>query len=105
MILNLWDSHTIELDKRYIAIAQLTHHDEYISGKPQIKSQKILRPRNFLKSRFQAFFYTNNSFFGMALMEFFGPYKPIDTLEALLGDFGPETEFLTLTERNNFQVF
>ena len=46
----------------------------------------------------------------MALMKFFGPYIPINTLEALLGDFGdfdfgPETEFSTLTEMINFQVF
>ena len=38
----------------------------------------------------------------MALMAFFGPYEPINTLDALLGDFGPETEFLTLTEMINF---
>ena len=43
----------------------------------------------------------------MALMEFFGPYEPINTLEAILCDFedfdfGPETEFLTLTEMINF---
>ena len=41
----------------------------------------------------------------MALMAFFGPYEPINTLEALLGYFGPETEFSTLTEMTNFQVF
>ena len=46
----------------------------------------------------------------MALMEFFGPYEPINTLEALLDDFGdfdlgPENEFSTLTEMINFQVF
>ena len=46
----------------------------------------------------------------MAVMEFFGPYEPINTLEALLGDlgdfdFGPEFEFSTLTEMINFQVF
>ena len=46
----------------------------------------------------------------MALMEFFGPYEPIKTLEALSGnfedfDFGPETEFSTLTEMINFQLF
>ena len=46
----------------------------------------------------------------MALMEFFGPYEPINTLEALFGDFGDfnfelETEFSTLTEMINFQVF
>ena len=34
----------------------------------------------------------------MALMEFFGSYEPINTLEAFLGDFGdfdfePETDF------------
>ena len=43
-------------------------------------------------------------------MEFFGPYEQINTLEALSGDFGdfdfgPETEFSTLTEMINFQVF
>ena len=46
----------------------------------------------------------------MALMELFGPYEPINTLEGLLGDFGdfdfgPETEFPTLTEMINFQLF
>ena len=46
----------------------------------------------------------------MALMEFFGPYEPINTLEALLSDFGDfdfglEIEFSTLTEMINFQVF
>ena len=41
----------------------------------------------------------------MALMEFFGPYEPVNTLEALLGDFGPETEFSTLTQMINFQLF
>ena len=40
-----------------------------------------------------------------ALMLFFRPYEPINTLEAFLGDFGPETEFSTLTEMINFQVF
>ena len=43
-------------------------------------------------------------------MKFFGPYISINTLEALLGDFGdfdfgPETEFSTLTEMINFQIF
>ena len=43
-------------------------------------------------------------------MEFSGPYEPINILEALLGDFRdfdfrPETEFSTLTEIINFQVF
>ena len=38
-------------------------------------------------------------------MEFMCPYEPINTLKALLGDFGPETEFSTLTETINFQVF
>ena len=38
-------------------------------------------------------------------MEFFGPYEPTNTVEALLDDFGPETEFSTLTEMINFQVF
>ena len=46
----------------------------------------------------------------MALMEFFGPYEPINTLEALFCDFGdfdfgPETEFSTLTEMINLQIF
>ena len=46
----------------------------------------------------------------MALMELFGPYEPINSLEALLGDFGdfdcgPETEFSTLPEMINFQIF
>ena len=41
------------------------------------------------------------------LWNFFGPYEPINALEALLGDFGdfdfgPETEFSTLTEMINF---
>ena len=43
-------------------------------------------------------------------MELFGSYEPINSLEALLDDFvdfdfGPETEFLTLTEMINFQLF
>ena len=43
-------------------------------------------------------------------MELFGPYEPIHSLGALLGDFrdfdfGPETEFSTLTEMINFQFF
>ena len=46
----------------------------------------------------------------MALTEFFGPYEPINTLEALLCDFGdfdfgPEAEFSTPTEMINFQDF
>ena len=46
----------------------------------------------------------------MALMELFGLYEPINSLEALMGDFGdfnfgPETEFSILTELINFQVF
>ena len=46
----------------------------------------------------------------MALMELFGPYEPINSLEALLGDFGdfdfaPEAEFSTLTEMINFKFF
>ena len=41
----------------------------------------------------------------MALTEFFGLYEPINTLEALFGDFGPETEFSTQTEMINIQVF
>ena len=45
----------------------------------------------------------------MALMELFGPYEPINSLEALLidfgdFDFGPGTEFSTLTEMINFQL-
>ena len=45
----------------------------------------------------------------MAPMEFFGPYEPINTLDALFGDFwdfdfGAETEFSTLNEMINFQV-
>ena len=43
-------------------------------------------------------------------MELFGPHEPINSLEALSGDFEdfdfePETEFSTLTEMINFQVF
>ena len=43
-------------------------------------------------------------------MKFFGPYELINTLEALLCDFRDfdlraETEFSTLTEMINFQVF
>ena len=43
-------------------------------------------------------------------LNFFGPYESINTLEALFGDFGDfdfghETEFSTLTEMINFQVF
>ena len=46
----------------------------------------------------------------MTLMELFGPYVPIISLGAFMGDFGdfdvgPETEFSTLTEMMNFQVF
>ena len=46
----------------------------------------------------------------MALIELFGPDGPINSIEALLGDFGdfdfgPETEFSTVTEMINFQVF
>ena len=46
----------------------------------------------------------------MALMELFGFYEPINSLEALLGDFGdfdfgPETEFSTLNEMINLQIF
>ena len=46
----------------------------------------------------------------MALVELFGPYEPMTSLEALLGDFGdfdfePETEFSTLTKMIIFQVF
>ena len=46
----------------------------------------------------------------MALMEFFDPYEPINTLDALLSDFGdfdfgPKTEFSTPAELINFQVF
>ena len=38
----------------------------------------------------------------MVLMKVFGPYEPMNTLKALLG---PETEFSTLTEMINFQIF
>ena len=46
----------------------------------------------------------------MTLMELFVPYEPINSLEALSDDFGdfdfgPETEFSTLTEMINIQVF
>ena len=46
----------------------------------------------------------------MVLMEFFGPYEPINTFKALFGDFGdfdfgPKTEFSTLTEMIIFHVF
>ena len=46
----------------------------------------------------------------MALMELFGPHEPRNSLVALSGDFedfdfGPETEFSTLTEMINFEVF
>ena len=41
----------------------------------------------------------------MALMKVFGPYEPINSVEALLGDFGPETEFSIPTEMINFQIF
>ena len=55
-------------------------------------------------------FSKNDSFFDIALMELFGPYKRINFLEVLLGDFeefdfGPETEFATPTEMFNFEVF
>ena len=71
------------------------------SEKPE-KISKNFTAMQFLKKVFQAFFQTNDSFFDMAVMEFFGPYEPINTLEALSGDFGdfdfaPETEFSTLT--------
>ena len=74
------------------------------------KISKNFPPTQFKKSLFQAFFQTNDSIFGMALMKFFGPYIPINTLEALLSDFGdfdfgPETEFSILTETINFQGF
>ena len=43
-------------------------------------------------------------------MKLFGPFEPINFLEALLDDFGDfdfgrENEFSTLTEIINFQVF
>ena len=43
-------------------------------------------------------------------MKIVDPYEPINSLEALLDDFGdldfgPETEFSTLTKMINFQVF
>ena len=46
----------------------------------------------------------------MVLMELFGPYEPINSLEAVSDNFGdfdfePETEFSTLTEMINFQLF
>ena len=46
----------------------------------------------------------------MAVMELFDPYEPINSLEALLGDFedfdfGPETQFSTRNEMINFQLF
>ena len=42
----------------------------------------------------------------MALMKLiFIPYEPINFLEALLDDFGPETEFSTLTEMIKFKLF
>ena len=74
--------------------------DELTSGKPKRYSQKIFRPRNFRKTGFQAFFWTNDSFFDMAQMELFGPQEPINSLEKLWGDFGdfdfrPESNFLT----------
>ena len=63
---------------------------------PKKKNLKNFPPTQFLKKSFQAFFLTNAS--------------PINTLEALLGDFGdfdfvPETGFSTLTEMINIQVF
>ena len=51
------------------------------------KISKNLPLTQFSKKGFSGFFQTNDSFFGMALMEFFGLYEPIKTLEALLGDF------------------
>ena len=67
-------------------------------------------PTQFLKSVFQVFFQTNDSFFDKALMKLFGPFEPINFLEALLDDFGdfdfgPETKSSTLTEMINFQLF
>ena len=43
-------------------------------------------------------------------MKLFGPFEPINFLEALLDDFGdfdfgPETKSSTLTEMINFQLF
>ena len=75
------------------------------------KISKNFPPTQFLKKCFfQAFFYTNDLLFDMALLEIFGSFEPINSLEALLGDFGdvdygPETEFSTLTEMINFKVF
>ena len=74
------------------------------------KMSKNFPPTQFLKKGFSGFFLDNDLFFGTALIEFFGPYEPINTLEALLSnfgdfDFGPETEFSTLTEMINFRVF
>ena len=45
----------------------------------------------------------------MALMEVFGPNEPVNSLKALLDDFGdfdfgPETEFSILTEMVDFQL-
>ena len=37
-------------------------------------------------------------------MELFGPFEPINSLEALLDDFGPKTEFSTVAELIYFQL-
>ena len=52
MILNFWDSHTTELDKRYLSRRIMMSRPR---ENPKKRSQKIFRPRNFLKSPFQAF--------------------------------------------------
>ena len=74
-------------------------------SKPRKNPKKNLKKFSanaiFKKNVFQASFQTNESFFSMTLMEFFGTYEQINTLNALLSDFGdfdfgPETEFSTL---------
>ena len=106
MILNFLGSHTTELDERQL-------NRRIMMSRPRKNPEKILKKFSahaIFKKVFFRLFQTNDSFFDIAQMELFGPYEPINSLEALLAvfgdlDFGPETEFQTLTEMINFQVF
>ena len=59
----------------------------------------------FKKKSFSGFFQDKWLIFRHGSNGIFCLYEPINTLEALFGDFGPETEFSILTEMINFQVF
>ena len=77
---------------------------------PKKNLKKFSAHAIFEKVLFRLFSRQMTHFSVWLLWNFFGPYEPINTLEALLGDFGdfdfgPETEFSTLTEMINFQVF